>query len=530
MLAGIFVFILGVELVLQIASGVYHTERGHYPDEASHFTNGLLIRDYLRTGLGQSPLRFAEDYYLRFPKVALLMWPPLLHVTLGVAMLLPFPPNTLALLLMAVFIAWIAFRSYQITADEFGPWAGAAVALVMVGLEAMQDAATAVMADILVAVMALEAARYLAKYWETSATRDALWLGLFTALACLAKGNGLAVVLMCPVMLLVSGRWEVLKQRGLYGAAAIVLFLAGPFIAISWYFYRLNSSFYRVTPARILSFTSQYLGTFVDQTGWSVAVAAALGMVVALTRNRRPIWLALLSLWLAAIEFHSTTSQAAGIDPRYITMGYAPFLILAAMGIHWCIQLFSERKMPRNAAMVLLAAIFLATKFSVLHRQPLGFAEAAKMLRRQIGPDERILVASDTNGEGAFVAEFASFAPQPAVTILRSTKILIDADWLSNHLQMRYRSPEEAMDDLEAMQVGYFLVDESPDLQSLPYVNLANRMAHICSSRLERIAQFGPAQGDSHSFSVYRLRNRPTGPRKKFQISLQYTLGKTIER
>ena len=82
------------------------------------------------------------------------MWPPLLHVTLGVAMLLPFPPNTLALLLMAVFIAWIAFRSYQITADEFGPWAGAAVALVMVGLEAMQDAATAVMADILVAVMA----------------------------------------------------------------------------------------------------------------------------------------------------------------------------------------------------------------------------------------------------------------------------------------------------------------------------------------------------------------------------------------
>ena len=73
---GMFALLLGLELLLQGWSGVHRTELSHYPDEAAHFTNGLLIRDYLRTGLGESPLHFAEEYYLSFPKVALLIWPP----------------------------------------------------------------------------------------------------------------------------------------------------------------------------------------------------------------------------------------------------------------------------------------------------------------------------------------------------------------------------------------------------------------------------------------------------------------------
>jgi 4-amino-4-deoxy-L-arabinose transferase-like glycosyltransferase len=35
-----------------------------------------------------------------------------------------------------------------------------------------------------------------------------LLFGLFAALAFLAKGNGIAVVLMCPLMILVSGGWK----------------------------------------------------------------------------------------------------------------------------------------------------------------------------------------------------------------------------------------------------------------------------------------------------------------------------------
>jgi hypothetical protein len=48
--------------------GAYKQAR-HYSDEAAHFMNGLLIRDYLTQGLGNNPMHFAEQYYLSYPKL-----------------------------------------------------------------------------------------------------------------------------------------------------------------------------------------------------------------------------------------------------------------------------------------------------------------------------------------------------------------------------------------------------------------------------------------------------------------------------
>lgn len=528
-----FLILLAIAILLQLASGVYRTERGHYPDEAAHFTSGMLLREYVRTGLGQSPLHFAEEYYLSFPKVALLMWPPLLHISLGALMLLPFPPAVVALLWMAVLATWIAFRSYQTLAQNISIWAGAAVALVFLGLQIIQDATTVVMADLLVATMAIEAALWLAKYWETNETRHALLFGLFTALACLAKGNGVAVVLMCPLMIVVSGGWKRLRTRALYGAALLVGVLAGPFLFLSWYLYHINSSFASVTVGRALDYARLYLTSFPSQTGWIWTIAAAVGIVVALVKQPKPIWQAMASLWVTAILFHSITSQSTA-DLRYITMAYAPFLILAAVGVQWLAERIpftqAYAKPAASGVMVFLALGFFVMHFAVLHRERLGFADVATLLRGRISPEERILVASDPEGEGALIAEFAAMHPLVRLTILRSTKFLTDSDWQGNNMQVLYATPEEAMADLEATKVGYLVVDESPALRSAPNVNLANRIAEMCSGRLEKIAYYGAAQGLSHSISVYRLKNLAEGPPKKIRVSLKYSLGRYLER
>ncbi|HSR09746.1 MAG TPA: hypothetical protein VLM42_21625 [Bryobacteraceae bacterium] len=529
----VFLVLLAVAVLLQLASGVYRTERGHYPDEAAHFTNGLLIREYVRTGLGQSPLHFAEEYYLSFPKVALLMWPPLLHISLGALMLLPFPPAVMALLFMAALAAWIAFRCYQVLAKNISVWAGAVVGVVFLALQIVQDSTTVVMVDLLVAAMALEAALWMAKYWETNRTSDALFFGLFTALACLAKGNGVAVVMMCPFMILFSGAWRLLKERALYFAAALVAIVAGPFVFLSWYLYRINSSFSPTSVARAVKFTRIYLASFPSQTGWLWTVAAVLGIAVALLKQRSPIWLAMASLWVATIMFHATTSQGSP-EYRYITMAYAPFLILAALGVQWLagripfVQPFAKPAL--GAAMAVLALSFFLGHFAILHRDRLGFADAVQLLRGRISPEERILVASDGDGEGAFVSEFAAIQPRARVTIVRSSKFLTDSDWLSHNMKVLYATPDDAMDDLEASKVGYLVIDESPALQAEPYVNLANRIAQKCSNRLERIAHFGAAQGMSHSISVYKVKNLAKGPPKKIRVSLKYSLGGYLER
>jgi len=98
----VFSVLYAAVLIVQLAVGAYRAERGNYPDEAAHFMNALLVRDYLTQGLGQNPLRFAEEYYLNYPKIAPGMWPPLFHGVLGLVMLLGTPPRIAGLALLAL--------------------------------------------------------------------------------------------------------------------------------------------------------------------------------------------------------------------------------------------------------------------------------------------------------------------------------------------------------------------------------------------------------------------------------------------
>src|SRR5262245_43097340 len=63
-----------VVVLIQVWTGAYRAEAGRYSDDAAHFMNGMLVRDYVQTGLGQDPIAFAENYYLNYPKIAPLMW------------------------------------------------------------------------------------------------------------------------------------------------------------------------------------------------------------------------------------------------------------------------------------------------------------------------------------------------------------------------------------------------------------------------------------------------------------------------
>ena len=64
---GLFLFLVTVGL--QWFASAYSSEFGSDPDESSHYVTGLLVRDYIAQGFPSSPLRFAEDYYLHYPRV-----------------------------------------------------------------------------------------------------------------------------------------------------------------------------------------------------------------------------------------------------------------------------------------------------------------------------------------------------------------------------------------------------------------------------------------------------------------------------
>src|SRR5579884_85213 len=82
MLAAVRFFVpyLIVAVRIQWASGSYGSEIGHDSDEPAHVMTSLMIRAYVLSGFHESAMRYAEQYYIHYPKVGLGMWPPVFNI------------------------------------------------------------------------------------------------------------------------------------------------------------------------------------------------------------------------------------------------------------------------------------------------------------------------------------------------------------------------------------------------------------------------------------------------------------------
>src|ERR1035438_140853 len=114
----VFLALLLVAILWQWLGRAYSCEFSG-ADESAHLVTGLMIRDYVASGFPATPMKFAEEYYVHYPKVAFGMWGPLLHVAVA-AWTLVFPPTRVSLLLlMALISAATALLLCRSLVDEF---------------------------------------------------------------------------------------------------------------------------------------------------------------------------------------------------------------------------------------------------------------------------------------------------------------------------------------------------------------------------------------------------------------------------
>ena len=467
-LASFFVLVVA----LQVAVGAYRTERGNYPDEAAHFMNGLLVRDYLASGGAQDPLTFAEQYYVDYPKVAPLIWPPLFHLGLGLVLLLPWSPDRVALLLIAAATAWIAYRLFFVTSRLSSRAVAVVVSAMFLTTASVLDATSAVMLDIVVAAFALEAVYWFARYLRSQRRRDAIVFGLLAAACCLTKANGVAIVLVPAVAMLMTRRLDLLRSRDLWLAASIVVGLAVPPIALSWGL-DLNSGgdYVLITIDDVFRRTSFYSTHLWHQLGGTVIMLSLIGATVCVTRrlatddDRRHLVVSCAALAFAGLAFHILNPVRA-IDGRYVGLAIAPILALAPSGAAAVAARLPVGSWTRVAAVALMgvgALNFLAVKPSALQRQPLGYRQLVQSLEKQTPlPGRRILVVSDEEGEGAMIAEAAMKYPAPdRATIIRGTKLLGRDDWDGDNFSPRFATSASLLEELDHLGVDYVIVDDS---------------------------------------------------------------------
>ena len=528
-------------IALQVSTGAYHVERGVYSDDAAHFMNGLVIRDYITSGLGHNPISFVESYYLSYPKVALLMWPPLFHVSLGLFLLPGWPPGPAALIFIAMIAAWTTWRLFEIVRRLASMPAAIAAAALLITTPIFQAMSSVVMLDVVIAALSLEAAWWLTRYAASGKNRDADIFGVFVAAACLTKGNGVSLVLMPPIFIVLTRRFDLLRTRGLYIAAAIVLAGAGPILAISEALDAAIGDFGPVTGPVVVERIGFYADHLWTQLSPALCLAAMAGVLLTAGRRRTAaagalaLADAMTALAIAAIAFHLVSPHKVSVG-RYVTLALAPIIALAFAGVHAAIAKWPGRALPSAAAAIVaigLAAIAAISRPAFQSIQPLGYRTAVADLQAEGRiAGQRVLVISDEFGEGAFVTEIAVLGLHPAPTVIRGSKLLASDDWMGAKFQLKYPTPEALLADLEALHISMVVVDSSAAVLRLPYFAQVKAVAESEPERfkLKKTAAGGPAAEASRPLTLYEVTRPTPGEPKPFEVSLIYSLGRSLKR
>ena len=528
--------LLGVTVSLQLGGGGLRGERASQSDEAGHFMNGLVLRDYLKDGLGQNPITFAEQYYVSYPKIAVGMWPPLFHTVLGLFMLGSWPPQVAALVLLALVNTWAAWRLYRIVTIFDTRLVGVLMAATFVVASANMGLTTAVMLDLPVAAVMLEATYRLAVFFVTGSRRHAAIFGVFAALCCLTKGNGLAIVLVPVIVIALTRRYDILRQPGLYIAAAIVVVLAAPFVAIGLRLDAAIGDFGWLSPSDALSragFYSSYLWT---QLGAPVMVLSSIALIAGAGRPTiasptlvSTVKIALAALALAALAFHILIPHMS-IASRYVSMAVAPLLGLLPAGAEAASRMIRKRNLRRPAQLALVATAAVVAFVSAptaTKRVPIGARETVDFLETQGGlSDLSVLVISDEPGEGAMVSEVAQRHPVPAATVMRGTKLVATDDWAGHHFKTLYASAGDLLRRLEDLHVAYLVMDYSPGAKAIPFWGQVDELITENPDHVEQVYSTTTVR----RLVTYRLKYRSPGPRQRLEVPLKYSLGKVLSK
>ncbi len=521
-------------LLLQVQTGVYRSELAHYPDEPAHLVSALMVRDYLAGGIPHSPLRFAENYYLHYPKVALGIYPPVFHTCAAIWMLIFSTSHRSLLIFMDVQCALAAV----LIAFFVRRWSSAAMACIagflFISFYLVQYGTSLFMLDIMVTIMDLAATLLLIRFFRTEKTADAVWFGIVTSAAVLTKGNCIALVLVPPLMIVLLGRWSILKRPGMYVSAAIIALIGAPWQLATLRMLKNSVPPEPVSLHRLGIMFPGYAREIVESTGYLVLAIALAGIFFQLRGAPGPLrkmeLAGIVSMGAAVYLFH-VFSPYPGPESRYITPVLSVVAILFVSGIDGisrAIPLHFARQgwFPPVLALAVLA-IYARTTFAIPRRDPMGYIAAVDALSTPEFDHGVILVAADGFGEGAAVEEVALRDHRPGRFVLRGSKVITEGRWSVRVHDALLKTPDEFEKYLLSVPVDAIIVDRTAPLWQEDTDMLLDTMRrHPQAWELYREI---PAQGTGRNLLIYRyIGPRDPNAKRDIQLHMRFTLGRDL--
>jgi hypothetical protein len=459
--------ILTVFSLLALFVQVYGTravssELGAYSDEPAHYVTAIMVRDYVSDGLPRSPVKFATDFYNRFPKVALGNWPPGLYVVLLPWLILVDDSPAAVLALVALLSGLCAGTATLILRRVVPLGVAIGIALVWLFLPLTVSLSGAVMTEVPLTLVTAVAILVWVRCLERQRLFDVLLLGVIIGIGLLIKGSALALLAMTLVGTR-SGR-----GRGFWVARGVVLgipaVIGGPW---SWYFHdQARTGWMYQEPT--LQYTVQalpfYTAALARELGWTVSAGVIVWIVATVVQRRglNPLEKTVACSGIGILVLHLIVP--AGLERRHLLPALLPFLVLSCCGYQWVLaHVGSHFARPWLAASLFSLAMIECLVGGLPERSIEGYRQALQQAQAACDAECVLLVISDANGEGTFVSEAVQLRNRADIRVLRGTKTLSSSDWAGRkYYEPLVQSAADVTALLDRQSVDFVMVDSAP--------------------------------------------------------------------
>jgi 4-amino-4-deoxy-L-arabinose transferase-like glycosyltransferase len=394
-------------------------------DAPSHAMNGVFIRDFVAAMPWRDPVGFAIDYYIRYPAVTILFYPPLFPIVEAFFFAVFGVSHFVAQLTVTAFLFAFALGTRQVARLWMSDAAAVGVGLTALGLPLVTLWGRQVMLEMPAYAFLIWSIYYLVRYLPDQQTWQIVLAVVLLVAGLYVKQTIVFGALVFAVMLVWRHGLSVFAQRRLWIAAAIAVVLLAPLAAITLRFGSMNMDLATGEaasqgPHHLWSSLGYYAELLPAQAGIVVLGLAVLFVVLEIVAPQRgwrdPLLVTSLVTFAVGYVFFTVIHLK---DDRYTIHILAPLALFAVAALYRLIP----TRLAGPACFIFGLGVFAYGTTAVAVPRVDGHKAAAELVAA-LAP-ERTTILFNGQRSASFIFNLRANSPRSDLHVLRAEKLLV---------------------------------------------------------------------------------------------------------
>ncbi len=401
----------------------------HWSDAPRHALNGIFVHDLLVAQPFGDPKGWAVNYYLQYPALTILFYPPLFSGVLAASYSMFGFSHETAQGSVAFFHLLLGFSVFLLARRwmPFGYALGAG--LMLAAAPEIAQWGRQVMLDIPAYAWLGFMAVFFVRYLDDQHPKDWYLALICYLLALYTKQTPLFIAGALFVGLILARGLSMFKDRHLWIGGGLFFIGLLPLIVMHLQFGQVNTASMMGSersdiPRLSIEAWAYYLSVLPQQLGWPTLILALLYLLGAAVRVdwRLPRWhMGFLITWF--VFGYLMFSFIMVREPRHDLMALLPFPVFAALGLY---KLFTDKWSSEILGPALAVGVGLSSLLWSVYTYPVkyikGYREAAQYVMEHAPPDSVVMFHGYRDGSFIFNMRVGD---RPDLSIARSDKFLI---------------------------------------------------------------------------------------------------------